>query len=130
MNIKFKKMYFKWFQLIHAIPKSWKKDIKIDQGKCRNLLYLNHHPLKNNQIYSNEKLSISLRDTVPTSQKYFEKFFPSLSFTWKDVYILPRIVLLRVFQYKVLNNALYLDKHLYIFKLSDTKLCSFCNEKD
>ena len=30
----------------------------------------------------------------------------------------------------MLNNALYLNKHLYIFKLSDTKLCSFCNQKD
>ena len=30
----------------------------------------------------------------------------------------------------MLNNALYLDKHLYIFKLSDTKLCSFCNQED
>ena len=95
-----KKMYFKWFQLIHAIPKSWKKDIKIDQGNCRNLLCLNHHLIKNNQIYSIEKLkanelyslSISLKNTVPTSQKYFENFFPNLSFTWKDVYILPRIV--------------------------------------
>ena len=37
---------------------------------------------------------------------------------------------LHVFQCKVLNNALYLNKHLYIFKLSDTKLCSFCNQKD
>ena len=75
-----------------------------------------------------------MRNTEPTSQKYFENFFPSLSFTWKDVYILPRIVTintrLRVFQYKVLNNALYLNKHLYIFKLSDTKLCSFCNQED
>ena len=34
---KIKKMYFKWCQLIHAIPKSWKKDIKIDQGNFRNL---------------------------------------------------------------------------------------------
>ena len=75
-----------------------------------------------------------MRNTVPTSQKYFENFFPSLSFTWKDVYILPRIITidtrLRVFQKKVLNNALYLNKHLYIFKLSDTKLCSFCNQED
>ena len=143
MNIKLKKKkYFKWFQLIHAIPKSWKKNIKIDQGNCRNLLYLNHHLIKNNQIYSIEKLkanelyplSISLRNAVPTSQKYFENIFPSLPFTWKDVYILPRIVTintrLRVFQYKVLNNALYLNKHLYIFKLSDIKLCSFCNQED
>ena len=79
--------------------------------------------MKNNQIYSIGKLkanefcslSISLRNTVPTSQKYFE-IFPSLSFTWKDVYILPRIetinTRLRVFQYKVLNNALYIKKHI------------------
>ena len=75
-----------------------------------------------------------MRNTVPTSQKYFENIFQSLSFTWKDVYILPRIVTintrLRVFQYKVLNNALYLNKHLYIFKLSDIKLCSICNQED
>ena len=48
--------------------------------------------------------------------------------------MLPRIVASNsrrhVFQYKVLNNALYLNKHLYIFKLSDTKLCSFSNQED
>ena len=71
---------------------------------------------------------------MPNSQKYFESFFPSLPFAWKDVYIFPRIVTnntrLRDFQYKVLNNALYLNKHIFIFKLSDTKLCSFCNQED
>ena len=135
-------MYIKWFQLIHAIPKSWKKNIRTDQGYCQNPLFLNCHLIKNNQIYSIEKfkanelysLFISLRNTVPTSQKYFEFFFPNLSFTWKDVYILLRIVTintrLRVFQYKVLNNALCLNKHLYIFELTDTKLCSFCNQED
>ena len=30
----------------------------------------------------------------------------------------------------MLNSSLYLNKHLYIFKLSDTKLCSFCNQED
>ena len=30
----------------------------------------------------------------------------------------------------MLNNALYLNKHLHIFKLSDTKLCSFCSQED
>ena len=71
---------------------------------------------------------------MPTSQKHFEIFFPSLSFTSKDVYILPRTVTintrLRVFQYKLLNNAIYLNKNLYIFKLNDTKLCSFGNQED
>ena len=77
---------------------------------------------------------ISLRNNVPTSQKYFEFFFLNLSFTCEDVYILPRIVItntrLCVFQYKVLNNALYLNKHLYIFKLRDTKFFFFCNQQD
>ena len=88
-------MYFKWFQLIHAIPKSWKKDIKIDQGNCRNLLYLNHHLIKNNQIYSIEKLkanelyslSISLRNTVPTSQKYFVFFSKSMFYVDRCLYL-------------------------------------------
>ena len=75
-----------------------------------------------------------MRNTVPALQKHFENFFPSLSFTWKDVYILPPIVTintgLSIFQYKVLNNALYLNKYLYIFKLSDTKLFFFCSQED
>ena len=82
-------MYFEWFQLIHAIPKSLKKYIKLDQGNCRNLLYLNHDLIKNNQTYSIEKLkanelysiSILLRNAVPVSQKYFENLSPNLSFT-------------------------------------------------
>ena len=68
------------------------------------------------------------------SHKKNEFFFLSPSFTWKDVYILSCIVTIntrfRVFQYKVLKNALYLNKHLYIFKLRDTELCSFCNQED
>ena len=71
---------------------------------------------------------------MPTSQKYFENVFPSQSFTLKDVHIFPRIlainIRLRVCQYKVVNNALYLYKHLYIFKLSDTQLCSFSIQED
>ena len=71
-------------------------------------------------------LCLPRRDTL--------NLFPNLSFTWKNVYIFPRIVRidtrLRVFHYKVLNNALYLNKHLYIFQLSNTKCRSFCNQED
>ena len=128
--------------MIHAIPKSWKKYIKIDLGIYRNLLYLNHYLVKNNQIYSIGKqkaielysLSISFRNTAPTSQKYFENFFPSVSFMWKGVYIFTRKVTintrLRVLQYEVVINALYFNKHLYIFKVSGTKFSSFCNQED
>ena len=34
---------FKWFQLIHAIPKSWKLTVLNDKINCKNIIYLNHH---------------------------------------------------------------------------------------
>ena len=34
------------------------------------------------------------------------------------------------FQYKILNNILYLNKKLHTFGLSNTQLCSFCNMKE
>jgi hypothetical protein len=36
----------------------------------------------------------------------------------------------RVFQYKVLNNVLYLNKKLFLFGLSETSNCPFCNAEN
>ena len=67
---------------------------------------------------------------LPTFQKYFCNIFPNLQFEWKKIYLLPCKVSndtsLCMFQYKILNNVLYLDKQLFIFNKKDTKLCSFC----
>ena len=71
------------------------------------------------------QMNIVPKYSLPTSKKYFEKCFPDLV-KLKNIYILPRIVTvnthLRAFQYKVLNNVLYINKHLFIFKKCDTKL--------
>ena len=37
---------------------------------------------------------------------------------------------LRIFQYKILNNILYLNKQLFIFNKKYTKLCSYCRLQD
>ena len=37
---------------------------------------------------------------------------------------------LRMFQHKILNNILYLNKQLFIFNKKDTKLCSYCKLQD
>ena len=37
---------------------------------------------------------------------------------------------LRAFQFKLLNNDLYLNKMLFKFGRSGSPLCSFCNVKD
>ena len=56
------------------------------------------------------------------------------NFQWKDIYTLPHKVTinanLRSFQYKILNNILYLNKNLHTFGLSNTQLCSFCKMEE
>ena len=59
----------------------------------------------------------------PTSQLYFENVLGFGKVEWKKVYMLPRIVAmdssLRSFQYKILNNILYLNERLYKFNIVD-----------
>ena len=98
-----------------------------DKENCKNIIYLNHYLIKNNQILAIEKLipkelyslSIVLKYELPTSQKYFCNIFPNLQVEWKKMYLFPRKASndtnLRMFQYKILNNILYLNKQLFIF---------------
>ena len=48
------KMFYKWFQLYHAIPNQWKRIIKTTNGSCTNIVYLSHHLFKNNRIVALE----------------------------------------------------------------------------
>ena len=103
---------------------------------------MNHHLIKCNILLSLEKLNskelylIQLtRDFCkPTSQIYFEKHFNDCVLDWKYIYVLPRIVTsdpyTRYFQYKVLNNVLYLNEKLFLFGISETSKCSFCNQNN
>ena len=132
------KSSFKWYQILNSMPKSWKKTLADDGGNFRNLVHLDHHLIKNNSILALKKLSpaeiysllILLRNNIPTSQKYYKKIFTNVDIEWKDIYLLPRKVTietkLRIFQYKILNNILYLNKHLFLFRKKDNKFCSYC----
>ena len=63
---------------------------------------------------------------TPKSQKYFIELLKTDNFYWKKIYLLPRLVTLdsyNSFQYKILNNILYLNKKLfYISKIYFTTL--------
>ena len=80
------KFYFKWFQLIHAIPKSRKLTALNDKVNCKNI-YLDHHLIENNQILAIEKLtpkelyslSIFLKNEIPKSQKIFFQHLPQFT---------------------------------------------------
>ena len=141
-RLTWQKYYFKWFQLIHAIPRPWKLAVLNDKGTCKNIIYLNHHLIKNNQFLAIEKLiskelyslSTALKNELPTSQKYFCNISSDLQVEWKEIYLLPCKVSidtnLCLFQYKILNNILYLYKQLFIFSKKDTKLYSYCRLQD
>ena len=121
-------------QLINAIPSNWKNSNTFTTTQ--------HHFIRNSrdltvQKATSKELYWILITTVkhkPTSQKYFEKKFTDLSLDWKEIYMIPRIVssntYMSCFQYKVLNNTLFLNKKLFLFKKSNSPLYSFCDEED
>ena len=135
------KFYFSYIQLLDAIPSKWKTIIKGNTINS-NLSYSSHHLIKKNNIIGIEKLTskelyILLIETIPhkpTSQNYFEQLFNHQNFIWKEIYLLPRIITLdcyaRSFQYKILNNILYLNKKLFLFGKSTSSLCSYCKQHD
>ena len=78
--------------------------------------------------------SSTLKNELPTSQKYFSNILPKSQVEWKEIYLLPRKVSidnnLLMFQYKILKIVLHLNQQLFIFNEKDAKLCSYCRLQD
>ena len=138
-----KNNHFYWIQLNNAIPKAWKENLYKGDKNFHDLTFSGHHIIKKYQIYSLSKHNskelyslqqVSLNDTKTKSQIYFEKLFPNKEIEWKCIYLMPRRVTidtnLRIFQYKILNNALYLNEKLFKLKIVSSPLCSFCNSEN
>ena len=66
--------------------------------------------------------------------RYHEKIFDDYIFNWKLIYRIPRIATfetkIRIFQYKLLNDVLYLNKKLFHFGIISQSKCSFCELYD
>ena len=87
--------------------------------------------LNSRQLYS---LLVYTHPLTPTSQKYLNELLKTDSLDWKEIYLLPRLVTLDSyscsFQYKILNNFVYLNKKSLMFRKSTSLLCSFCKLSD
>ena len=135
-------LYFKWAQLISCIPVNWKNVIKLDKGRSRLFCDFEPHLITKAKIFPINKLCskefykilISAISKSPTSQAHILQILKKDSLPWKEIYNLPRQVTLdtysRIFQYKCLNNILYLNNALYKMNLVDSPLCSFCKEQN
>ena len=136
------KNYFQFLQLIHCIPEIWKTCISQSPFNTSDLTISDHHITTSSRVLAFAKLNskeiyfwlIKNFEHRPTSQIYFETNFPTIQLSWNDIYLMPRKTTvssyMRCFQYKILNNVLYLNKKLYIFKKTNSPLCSFCKSKD
>ena len=87
--------------------------------------------LSDKEIYN---FLIAQKEKQTASRLYYQKKFSNSNLDWKNIYLLVCIVTkdskLRVFQFKLLNNVLYLNKMLFRFGKSGSPLCSFCNLKN
>ena len=98
--------------------------------------------MKCNTIYNLEKLNSKetyhmqffLKYDKSTFQSYHEKNFYDYDFKWKLIYRISRVATLetkiRIFQHKLLNNVLYLNKKLFQFGITSQFKCSFCELYD
>ena len=69
----------------------------------------------------------------PTAQKSTESVLQRNDIDWATVYLLPQKTTIEsrmhIFQYKILNNILYLNNRLYKFGYVQSLLCSLCNSE-
>ena len=130
--------YFQWVQLTDSIPEKRKFIIKKNIEVAANFISHNHHLIKGSRVITLDKLTSTKIYSVwilkvqnkPSSKIYFENLFNYDELIGQQ-FMLPRLVTpntyMRSFQYKILNNIIYLNKKLHIFGIKSSPLCSFCN---
>ena len=140
-------MYFKWMQLIDAIPSYWKHFLMFHDQLTENSIAPEPKfliPVDNNLKVSCSKLTckgiysvlVKNNQTKPTSVSYWQqKLNKQLdNKCWEQIFLMPWKATIesytRCFQFKIINNALFLNSQLHKFGLVDSPKCSFCDMFD
>ena len=135
-------LFFNWLQIVDAIPISWIVHIKNDAGRSRQFCEFKPHIITNAKMFPLDKLTsrelynmhIKTKFTVPTAQCTIQKMLNVDNLPWNNIYNLSRSISIdsysRIFQYKCLNNILYLNCSLFKMGISDSPLCSFCHNEN
>ena len=131
-------LYLKYAGLLHSLPADWRKCLK----DCRMASISNLSSSTNVQLGQKSveldnltakavyKKLIQPIKRNPTAQRIMEALLQEQNIEWSLVYTLPRKVTIdtstRIFQYKILNNILYLNNRLYKMTIAKSTLCSLC----
>ena len=136
--------FLDWYGVIQSVPNTWKNRIKNlqtehlqDIPSYYNCLlvgqkYIKPSSLSSSMIY---EAYINKLFKPPTSRRYFERIFGVMDEEeWRNIYTLVAKVTvstnLRIFQYKILNNILYLNARLFKMHMVDSGLCSLCKSAE
>ena len=124
-------LIFHWYGLIKSIPMIWKDELQ------RNIPYSSGNNRNECCIITSKIAYQRLLKPItkpPTAQNSLVKLLEPTDINWKEVYMLPRQVTIESslcsFQYKILNNILYLNEKLFKFKIADSPLCSLCKTEN
>ena len=120
------------YSLVKAITKEWKAIFRAYTVTDGNLASENEQ----NELYGHLSAKFVYKKLIyncfvhPTSQAHLLRKLDLQDVNWQTVYTLPRFCTIdshtRIFQYKILNNILYLNNRLFKMNIVNSELCSFC----
>ena len=133
--------FLEWYGVCSSIPNKWKRTVKGYLSNSSDSSVLTCNVLSGIEVdgkfVSVEKVSaksvyqtlVKRKFSKPTSQNFFtEKFDISNPNIWRSVYLLSARASIeseiRMFQYKILNNVLYLNQRLSDINIVGSSLCS------
>ena len=131
------KDFMSWIGLIESIPQKWKKEIKLfvlHSAEGYNPCSLRREPfLPNLSVEETYKTLIRPLVQQPTAQKSIKSVLQRNDIDWATVYLLPQKTTIdlrmRIFQYRILNNILYLNNKLHNFGYVESPLLSLCSSE-
>ena len=137
-------LHFKWAQPTDSIPLDWRTKIRDNTTPDQDCmskygLYFNsdsgfHLVALSCKAMCSKLLKQTL--TELTSVQYWETKLSvgQRGIDWRKVFLIARISTTesytRSFQYKILNNPLFLNKGLFKFGVIESPACSFCGQVD
>ena len=133
--------FFKWRQLVSAIPSSWKTCIS-ENPSVQVTSPPKQHALQLTNDIPIDKLTSKFLYTLllhklkkpPTSQVKLCNDLNDHNIDWKKVYYSGRKTTIdsygRMFHYKCSQNILFLNKMLFRMNLVPNSLCSYCKSED
>ena len=128
--------FIDWLGIINSIPSDWKSQIKLhfSNNTSQYKAATQHYMIPNMSVKAAYNSLVKSLKKPPTSKNTLEKILDISNVDWPTIYMIPQVVTiessLRTFQYKILNNIIFLNNRLFKFGQVQSPLCSLCKHEN